>query len=343
MSRICLLISMVLLTGSVLMPTAGVQAQDARRCFDTPGITQCIEGRFREFWEQNGGLPVFGYPITPATMESTADGTFLTQYFERNRFELHPEKARPYDVLLGRLGDDRLRQQSRDWHTFAPGKSTEGCLFFQETGHNVCDLAGGIGFKNYWENHGLQDPALGKFQRSLALFGLPLSEVVVETNVAGDTVLTQWFERARFEYHLDKPREFAVLLGLLGGETRTAPAQPAPVLPPPGPAPFQECNGIAQGENAIAAPNCVKAGTLIGVALFGFQPNEEITFTITAPDGAAVAGSQTKQVGVNGFTIVDVDTKDYYGVVLRPGDYVFVAQDTKGQNRRARAPFRVLP
>jgi hypothetical protein len=110
MRRLYLLIVMSLLAGGMLNPTTSVEAQGTQRCFDAPGITACISDRFREFWEQNGGLQVFGYPITPATMERTADATFLTQYFERNRFELHPENARPYDVLLGRLGDDRLKQ-----------------------------------------------------------------------------------------------------------------------------------------------------------------------------------------------------------------------------------------
>ncbi len=54
---------------------------------------------------------------------------------------------------------------------------------------------------------------------------MPLSEPQTETNAAGDTVLTQWFERARFEDHGAK----GVLLGLLGNETR---AQPS-LLPPP--------------------------------------------------------------------------------------------------------------
>jgi hypothetical protein len=31
-------------------------------CFPETG--QCIGGRFRQFWEQHGGLPVFGFPIT---------------------------------------------------------------------------------------------------------------------------------------------------------------------------------------------------------------------------------------------------------------------------------------
>ena len=36
---------------------------------------------------------------------SATDGkTYTVQYFERNRFELHPEKAAPYEVELGLLG-----------------------------------------------------------------------------------------------------------------------------------------------------------------------------------------------------------------------------------------------
>ncbi len=215
-----LLVSLALLVFLVVgfMAPPLSHAQAGVRCFDVPGIVHCIEGRFREFWEQNGGLAVFGYPTSPATTEQTTEGTFVTQYFERNRFELHPEKPRPYDVLLGRLGDDRLKQQGRDWATLPKAQRQEGCLYFAETGHNVCDQEPGIGFKSYWEAHGLQDRALNRFARSLALFGLPLSEPEVETNAAGDRVLTQWFERARFEYHPNKPREFKVLLGLLGSE-----------------------------------------------------------------------------------------------------------------------------
>ena len=342
MRRIQLLTAVLLLAVGMFIPLTA-QAQTARRCFDEPGITQCIEGRFRQYWEQNGGLPVFGFPITAATSERTADGTFRTQYFERNRFELHPEKPRPYDVLLGRLGDDRLRQQGRDWRGFGAAKEIGGCLYFPETNHNVCDGTSGIGFKTYWEGHGLQDPALNAFQRSLALFGLPLSEVVSETNAAGDTVLTQWFERARFEYHLDNPPEFAVLLGLLGNEIRTAPVQPPSTLPPPPPAPFQECNGIGAAEQAIVAPNCVKAGKIVSVALFGFEPDQAISYQLTTAAGAAIGGSQTTRAGVNGFILIDIDTSSYAGSALPAGDYVFVAQTAQGQARTARAPFRVLP
>src|SRR3712207_7108490 len=61
------------------------------------------------------------------------------------------------------------------------------------------------GFRAYWETHGLKVAGLDRYQRSLALFGLPLTEPKMERNSSGDTVLTQWFERARFEWHPNNP------------------------------------------------------------------------------------------------------------------------------------------
>src|SRR5918997_4613270 len=91
------------------------KAQAKSRCFVQ--TKQCIEGRFLEYWEQNGGLAVFGYPVTHARPERNRDTgkSYLTQWFERNRFELHPENQPPYDVLLGRLGEDNLIGVGRDW------------------------------------------------------------------------------------------------------------------------------------------------------------------------------------------------------------------------------------
>ena len=203
------------------LPATAVLAQPGRECFQE--TNQCIEGRFLEYWRENGGLAVFGFPIGPPRMEINRDTqqSFLTQWFERNRFELHPENRRPYDVLLGRLGDDRLLQRGVNWQSEprAPGSQPD-CLWFEETRHNVCDQASGLGFRTYWLTHGLLDPELSSFQRSLALFGLPLTEPRMETNPDGDTVLTQWFERARLEWHPNNRDEFKVLLGRLGVEVR---------------------------------------------------------------------------------------------------------------------------
>ena len=81
----------------------------------------------------------------------------------------------------------------------------------------------GVGFRNAWESHGLKIPGLDAYARSLQLFGMPLTSAHMETNSSGDTVMTQWFERARFEWHPNNPAEFRVLFGRLGSEIREAP------------------------------------------------------------------------------------------------------------------------
>ena len=203
----------------------------------------CLQEPFSDYWEDNGGLPVFGYPITAAAPEANRDTgqTYNTQWIERNRMEVHPENAgTPYEILLGLLGKDRLAQLGRDWQAEPRETKKDGCLWFEQTGHNVCNNQGNLGFKTYWETHGLKIPGLDNYARSLQLFGLPLTEPRMETNSSGDTVLTQWFERARFEWHPNNPDEYKVLLGLLGKEVRgnttpqpTSVPTPQPTAAPP--------------------------------------------------------------------------------------------------------------
>jgi len=81
-----------------------------------PETGHFVGGAFLRYWEQNGGLFSFGYPITAEVMEtSPEDGdTYRVQYFERARFEYHPEYAGTHsEVLLGLLGNEMLRE--RDW------------------------------------------------------------------------------------------------------------------------------------------------------------------------------------------------------------------------------------
>jgi hypothetical protein len=64
---------------------------------------------FQAWWGANGGLPVYGFPVSPEIQEtSAADGKVYTvQYFERNRLEHHPERAgTPDEVMLGLLGTE---------------------------------------------------------------------------------------------------------------------------------------------------------------------------------------------------------------------------------------------
>ncbi|MBC8161180.1 MAG: hypothetical protein H7Z42_08165, partial [Roseiflexaceae bacterium] len=139
------------------------------------------------------------------------------------------ENAAPYDVLLGLLGEEVLRQRGVDWQT-QPGSPgpVAGCLWFAQTRHNVCDQTPGAGFKQYWTSNGLQfDGQSGaSAAESLALFGLPISEPFNET-INGQSWQVQWFERARFEWHPSNAAPYRVLLGRLGAEFQPPP-EPRP-------------------------------------------------------------------------------------------------------------------
>ena len=234
-----------LLVLGLALPTGRVFGETPARCFPSiPNVVDCLTGRFDEYWKTGGGLPVFGYPITPVFDAPAGAGATLSQMVERNRLEYHPELAPPYDILLGRLGADQLVAQGRDWWSEPRGLPQAGCRYADETEHTICDQENGLGFLSFYRAYGLDlgDPGVSD-RESLALWGLPLTEPAFETNAAGQTVLMQWFERARFEYHPDNPPAHRVLLGLLGREawgsqpSPPATSQPIPpaIAPPPPP------------------------------------------------------------------------------------------------------------
>jgi hypothetical protein len=62
-------------------------------------------GPFELFWQENGGLKIFGYPLSEPFVQ---DGVEV-QYFERARLEYHPDLwPENHDILLGRLGAEQI-------------------------------------------------------------------------------------------------------------------------------------------------------------------------------------------------------------------------------------------
>ncbi len=272
-------------------------ASAASMCFNETG--QCISGPFTAYWQGNGGLPVFGYPTVTMVPETNADTSevYLTQWYERNRLELHPQNAEPYQVLLGRLGAERLEQQGRNWQSF-PKASPGAQHYYAVTGHAIAPE-----FWGYWSSHGLDLDEAGVSEReSLALFGYPLSEPATETNASGDTVLTQWFERARFEYHPNNAEPYKVLLGLLGNEVRPMTAPPQP---------FYEHRAGSATEFLVSYYNAINRGeyeraynywenhdggtngspTDLASFAGGFASTASVAVTFGMPEGDAAAGS----------------------------------------------------
>lgn len=301
---------------AVLAVFASVQFASARpatapQCFTVPGISDCIDGRIKEFWNANGGLPVFGYPITAQRPEVNTDTkqTYQTQRFERNRFELHPENQAPYDVLLGRLGAEGLTALGRGFEGVPAGTTPQGrCKDFDAGGKRqvVCDP-----FLRYWESNGLEfDGKAGKsYNESLALFGLPLTYPKTETNRNGDTVRTQWFERGRFEDHGSK----GVLLGLLGREAGAAPTPPTNPAPPT--ANLGDCApnapAVAEGAQAwMATPTVQRRGkallcvrlTLSGQPVAGATALSNVLYS-TGPQPLSPVPTQSNGVAQVSFDV----------------------------------------
>ncbi len=174
---------------------------------------QILAEPFRSFWETSGGLPIFGFPITATLLEvNLADHkSYQVQYFERARFELHPELINtPYYIQLGRLGVSQAERAKTKipqpfYNVPAPlPNPADPVYYFPESGHTLRH-----GFLGYWIDNG-----------GLAIFGLPLCEEFMEADGQGHAYSVQYFERARFEYHPELTSPYQVLLGLLGVDSK---------------------------------------------------------------------------------------------------------------------------
>ncbi len=93
---------------------APVTAQPGQAYFPETGHN--ISPLFLAYWQANGGLAQFGYPLTEErwdTLGTGASACCRTQYFERARFEYHPENAgTPYTILLGQFGRRILEEDA---------------------------------------------------------------------------------------------------------------------------------------------------------------------------------------------------------------------------------------
>ncbi len=184
-----------------------------------PETSHYLSFGFKNFWQRSGSLPVFGYPMTEEYSELNVDlnQMMTVQYTERQRFEYHPDlSGTPYETSLGRLGaEDAARRdllETPPFQTLSGGTTSDAnCQFFAVTGHSVC-----FGFKDYWSTHGLDfgDPGIS-YRESLALFGYPISEEFTDPETG---YVTQYFERAVFEYHPNNPEPYKVLLKRLGAD-----------------------------------------------------------------------------------------------------------------------------
>jgi hypothetical protein len=146
-----------------------------------------VSGDFLNFFNQYGGLKVFGYPIT---------GVFdwqgrRVQYFQKARMELHPENPYPYRVQLGLLGDELGYRRPG----VAAVQNDQYRRYYPETQHILA-----YAFLNFFDANG-----------GLDIFGYPITEFIIENGR-----IVQYFQRAKMEWHPELSGDQRVQLGDLG-------------------------------------------------------------------------------------------------------------------------------
>jgi hypothetical protein len=271
-----------------------------------------LRGDFLAYWTKYGGLAQFGYPITEEFVEPgpTAHLPQTVQYFERARFEHHPENGPPpvtgglpgapaqpatgTTVLLGLLG---LQFHTPDPAVPAPAPGTPDTIYMPETGHTL-----GGPFRRYWEAHG-----------GLFVNGYPISEPFPEQNpIDGKTYTVQYFQRARFELHPENAgTPYEVLLGLLG----TQAAQKAGYFPPAG----QSCPAVppaAYPPRGHAADFSWIAGQVITTRIQGgcVYVQYDSGSGQVSPNGEAWSTALTNGTAVDGASVV------LFGHLAQPGE-----------------------
>jgi hypothetical protein len=287
----------------VLLPS-GIRAQGEEvRYFPETGHS--VRGEFLDFFNKQGGLLVFGYPITE---QFTWNGRTV-QYFQRARLELHPENAVADRVQLGLLGEE-LGKRTDAQSTRGP--NTYYQRYYTETGHTVA-----YAFLNFFDSNG-----------GIKTFGYPISDYGSEN---GNSRIVQYFQRAKMEWYPELAAAQRVQLADLGSihfdlmasQGKLDPALKKPV-PPAG-----------QFDNV---PLSLKVSATTKYPITSRRSNQTLYVYVTDQKNTPVKGAQVKftlrdasgaksidlpPTDANGFTSYQFDVS-----TLRPAQTVFVEVTT---------------
>ena len=248
---------------------------------------------FLSFWRDNGRSVFIGDPIS----ESITTNGQTVQYFEKARLELQGDTVvrgtlgTEYLTSLGiNLNDYPSRPRLLRGNDFDEPSTTpftrlrlatfttdpEDHRFFAESGHTL-----NSSFKLAWEQGGL------------ARYGLPLSEEFSDVSpLDGKVYVTQYFERARFEYHPETSNNYSVVLTPLGHTIATA-----------------------RGINIAA------------VAQGDFPTYDESLFTPPAPPAPTAARSAGAPGGAK---LIDVDLSEQYLTAFEGSTVIFEGYISSG-------------
>ncbi len=208
----CILLSLLWMVQPIT-----VRAQNSRYFRETG---HNVQDAFLDYFDAHGGVDNFGYPLTEQLHDARG---VLVQYFQRALMEYQPNNAAPYKVSLAPLGVLLGYQEPPINSVDMPRTTDRLRRYFRETGHTLSFM-----FLSYFNLHG-----------GAAILGYPISELKIENGR-----ITQYFQRARMEWHPENSMRYQVQLGLLGatyadvmGLSAALRARVAPLDPTPAPTP----------------------------------------------------------------------------------------------------------
>lgn len=148
-----------------------------------------VSGEFLIFYKNNPNASyVYGYPITEQ-FNGSRDGKTV-QYFQRARFEYHPNLPEGQRVQLTQLGRENFISTG-----IINVSNPFACRTYAETGYSVC-----FAFLKFFDANG-----------GVVQFGYPISGFESHENK-----IVQYFERARFEWQPWRAEGFRVVISDLG-------------------------------------------------------------------------------------------------------------------------------
>jgi hypothetical protein len=183
--------------GTLLLILVGIAAgrafaQDSEGRAYFPEKGHWVTGPFLEKYNSvSNPAVVFGEPITDAFQDELYGIT--VQYFEKVRFEYHPEEIPDLQVKISPLGSFVYRPNPSLPVIFNPS----ACKFYPNVppGFYVC-----YDFLSFFEEYG-----------GVSQFGYPISNFELE-----DEWIVQYFQKARFEWHPKDPSGQWVMVSDLG-------------------------------------------------------------------------------------------------------------------------------
>lgn len=273
-----------------------------------------VIGEFYKFYSSNPNATfLYGYPITEEFINKNG---LTIQYFQRARFEYHPELPEGQRVTLTQLGRETFVSTGP-----LSVSNTFACRTYAETGYPVC-----FAFLEFFDQFG-----------GTAQFGLPISAFEYH-----EDKIVQYFEKARLEWQPWKPEGQRVVVTDLGRAYFDKLGEDPALLPPVKPNDNSQSSILTLQVRAFAwkAVTLASDTQLIFVIVQdqNLQPvsNASCTTTVHWPDGrneTSVLTTNSNGVGILSLSFV---TQPYGSLI-----YTNVACLYNGLSSTTTTSFRI--